>query len=308
MKRRVLLVCNPVAGPSRSRGARMAALREGLRNAGHLVEERVTGGPGDAERVVEAEAGGWEVVVSVGGDGTANEVVNGLIRGRHADTALAVAPLGTGNDLAQLLGTSEVPLLTRAVNEAAAVPMDTLELIPLGGAASPSRHGVLFAGCGLVTSLLECTTPRVKRLFGGRGSYTVGFLRALIGHQPREMRFRTAGADWTSDLGTVLVVAKARHAGGRVLRLAPRARLNDGLLHVLWLGPADRRSVVGHFLRLTRGTHEGHPELRCFQTEWVEVMTDSPMSLALDGEVCGSTRVRIQVRPRSVSVLSLLPL
>ena len=57
MKRRVLLVCNPVAGPSRNRGARMAALREGLRKAGHLVEGRVTRGLGDAERVVEAEAG-----------------------------------------------------------------------------------------------------------------------------------------------------------------------------------------------------------------------------------------------------------
>ena len=286
----------------------MAALREGLRNAGHEVEERVSRGPGDAERVVAAEAGGWDVVVSVGGDGTANEVVNGLIRGGHAGTAFAVAPLGTGNDLAQLLGTPQVPLLIRAVNEAAAVPMDTLELIPLGGASSASRHGLLFAGCGLVTSLLECTTPRVKRLFGGRGSYTVGFLRALMGLRVREIRFRTAGVDWTTDPGTVLVVAKARHAGGGVLHLAPRARLNDGLLHVLWLGPADRGSVVGHFLRLTQGTHEGHPELRCLQTEWVEVTTDSPMSLALDGEVWGSTPVRIQVRPRSVSVLSLLPL
>ena len=111
MKRRVLLVCNPVAGPSRNRGARVAALREGLRKAGHRVEERVTGGPGDAERVVEAEAGGWEVVVSVGGDGTANEVVNGLIRGGHANTAFAVAPLGTGNDLAQLLVSTVRPVV-----------------------------------------------------------------------------------------------------------------------------------------------------------------------------------------------------
>lgn len=304
MKRRVLLIRNPVAGPRGNRERRAAALREGLCSAGHAVGECVTRGSRDAERMAETEGGNWDVIVSVGGDGTANEVMNGLIRGGHS-TALAVAPFGTGNDLAQLLGTAETKAVIRAVSEAMPARVDTLAACPLGPPRGEERHGLLFSGCGLATSLLEFTTPRLKRVFGGRGSYTVGFLRALWAHHPRRIRVCTAGAEWEAGDATVLVVAKARHAGGAGLHVAPQARLDDGLLHGIWLGPAGRLAIFGHFLRLARGTHAGHPQVRCFTASWIEVSTEPPMPLALDGDVFGSTPVRFEVRPRSLAVLAL---
>ncbi|MFO1459976.1 MAG: diacylglycerol kinase family protein [Verrucomicrobiota bacterium] len=303
MKRRVLVIRNPAAGRSRSRTEMSRALIESMRREGHAVDEVETRFAGDAAEWASREGGRWEVVVSAGGDGTANEVANGLIQGGH-DTALAVAPFGTGNDYARLLGTTDLGRVTTAVATAAPTRVDTLEVTPLGDAPGSGRHVLLFCGCGLATSLLESTTPAVKRLFGRKGAYSAGFLRALVSYQTRRICVRSESGEWTTAGGTVFVAAKARHAGGGTLHLAPRARLDDGLLHGLFLGSASRWSILGHFVRLSRGAHEGHPDLRCFTGTWVEVSADPPMALALDGEVTGRTPVRIQVRQRSLNVLS----
>lgn len=304
MKRRVLVIQNPAAGRSRTREMMSQSLIETLRREGHAVDAVVTRKAGDACEWAEREAGRWEVVVCAGGDGTANEIANGLIRGGH-EAALAVAPLGTGNDYARLLDTTSLSEVLRAVATAVPVRVDTLEVIPLGGSAGDGRHALLFCGCGLATSLLAATTPAVKRLLGRRGAYSAGFLRALGAHQPRRIRIRSESGEWESAYGTVFIAAKARHAGGGTLHLAPRARLNDGLLHGLFLGPASRWSILGHFLRLSRGAHEGHPDLRCFTGAWVDLDADPPMPLALDGEVTGMTPARIQVSRGSLNVLSL---
>lgn len=303
MKRRVLVVWNPVAGPFRAREAMARELVAGLRREGHDVEDRPTGKAGDAAEWAERDGGRWEVVVSAGGDGTANEIANGLIRGRH-DAALGVAPMGTGNDYARLLGTTSFGEVTRAVASAFPTRVDTLEMIPRGADTRGSRHALLFCGSGLATTLLEATTPAVKRMFGRRGAYSAGFLRALWSHRPRRFCIRSESGEWETDSGTVFVAAKAPFAGGGTLHLAPKARLEDGLLHGLFLGPASRRSILGHFLRLSRGAHEGHPDLRCFTGTWLEVDADPPMPLAVDGEVTGMTPARIEVRRRSLNVLT----
>jgi len=300
MPRRILAIRNPAAGGGGGsrRAARAAALVQHLRAAGHAVDERVTAGPGDAIRLAASADDDVEVVLSIGGDGTANETANGLLRAGHP-AALAVAAFGTGNDVAQLLGTGSIPALLHALDSAAPSRIDTLEIRHPGGV----RHALLFAGCGLATGLLDRTTPLVKRWFGGRGSYAVGFLRALWTHQGRPMRVRTPEASWDTPSGTVLVAAKARQAGGGSLHLAPGARLDDGTLHGIWLGPAGRIATLGHFLRLTRGTHARHPALRCFRASWIEVATDPPMPLAVDGDLLGSTPACFEVRPRCLQVL-----
>ncbi|MBL9173009.1 MAG: diacylglycerol kinase family lipid kinase [Verrucomicrobiales bacterium] len=306
MKRRVLVIRNPAAGRSRPRESMSRALIETLRREGHEVKDVETRKTGDAAEWAEREGARWDFVVSAGGDGTANEVANGLIRGGH-DACLVVAPLGTGNDYARLLGTPRLGDITSALATAVPTRVDTLEVIPLGRTAGNSRHGLLFCGCGLATALLESTTPTVKRMFGRRGAYPAGFLRALWSHQPRRIRIRSQSGEWETPAGTVFVAAKARYAGGGTLQLAPGARLDDGLLHGLFLGSASRGSILGHFLRLSRGVHEGHPDLRCFTGTWVEVEADPPMALALDGEVTGMSPVRIQVCRESLRVLSLGP-
>ncbi|MBN8248506.1 MAG: diacylglycerol kinase family lipid kinase [Verrucomicrobia bacterium] len=297
MPRRLLAIRNPAAGGSRS--DRAQALLQRLRAAGHVVEERVTSGPGDAIRLASSAGGGFEVVLAIGGDGTVNEVANGLLMAGHA-AALAVAAFGTGNDVAQLLGTRQETTLLRVLETAAPRRVDTLEVRNSEGV----RHALLFAGCGIATRLLQQTTPRVKRWFGGRGSYAIGFLRALRTHRGIPMRVHSPAGDWESHAGTVLVAAKAPHAGGGGLQLAPSARPDDGTLHGLFLGPAGRLAILGHFLRLSRGAHIGHPALRCFATPWIEVSTDPPMPLALDGELVGFTPARFDVRPRSLAVLA----
>lgn len=297
MPRRILAIRNPAAGASKS--GRAMSLIHALRAAGHGVEERVTCGSGDAIRMAASDGGAFEVVLALGGDGTVNEVANGLLMAGHS-AALAVAALGTGNDVAQLLGTHQETTLLRALATATPRRMDTLEVRHAEGL----RHALLFAGCGLATGLLQHTTPRVKRWFGGRGSYAVGFLRALRTHRGIPMRVRSPAGEWETPAGTVVVAAKAPQAGGGGLRLAPTARPDDGCLHGLWLGPAGRLAILGHFIRLSRGTHLGHPSLQAFSGTWLELCTDPPMPLALDGELVGRTPARMEVRPRALAVIA----
>ena len=308
MKRRVLVIRNPAAGGGgHDSAARAETLLRELRAAGHCVSEMVTRTADEARGWAAAHSGDRDVVVAAGGDGTAHEVANGLLAARGT-AALAVAPFGTGNDFARLLGTVTPADTVRAVTEAQPALIDTFEVTFLRQPESARRFGLLFVACGIATPLLQATTPGLKRLLGRRWCYMAGFLRALGGYRPLSIRVRSAAGEWEDSSATVLAVAKGRHAGGAVLQLAPAARYTDGTLHGVWLGRASRGAVLGHFARLRQGIHGRHPAVRCFTTDWLEITTDPPQALALDGEVIGSTPARIEVRPASLRVLGLAPL
>jgi YegS/Rv2252/BmrU family lipid kinase len=302
MSSRALLIRNPASAGARAQAERLARLVRGLAEAGIETEVRLTEHRGHAVDLARQAAGSVELVIAAGGDGTVHEVASGLVAA-GANTPLALAPFGTGNDIAHLLGITGDEAALGAVRRPAPVALDTIEVSWLEGGVTCRRHALLFGGTAFASELLRQTTPGVVRTFGPRLCYSVGFFRALATFRAPTLRVRTAAGEWVQPNGVLALAGNSPHAGGRMMRIGPGASLTDGQLEFTLIEAVGRLELALQFGRLLRGTHVRHPRVRFFRGTWMELEADPPQPLAIDGEVVGMTPARFEVRPRSLTVL-----
>jgi len=223
-RKSILLIRNPTAG-RRRRGLVDEVVRL-VRDAGWSVDLVDTAGAGDARRLAETcDAERHPVIAVAGGDGTINEVVNGLSRRSDDGPALAIVPLGTANVLAHELG-----LQVRA-REVAETMMAGRELLMRPGEAASASGGPrcfsLMAGAGFDAKVVAGVTASLKRRFG-KAAYV---WRSLIeARRYRPVRYRVEVDGRVCEAASVIVTRARMYAGPYVV--APGAALGDGLLHV----------------------------------------------------------------------------
>jgi diacylglycerol kinase family enzyme len=307
------VVINPMANAGRDQSARLSRLKERLVGDGHRLRVEQTAGPGGGIELGRELAAESDVLLAVGGDGTFCEVVGGfLTAGRGRVRGVAPVSFGTGNDVARHVGLRQEEELFRALDglgrlergeEAGLKRMDVLEVRCWKDGREVIRHGFLFAAVGFASDILRYTTPTVKRWFGPQLSYSVGFFRALASWQPVGLRVRTEKGLCAEPL-VVALAANAPHAGGGGMRIAPDADLTDGLSEVSLIRALGKAAIARQFIRLTRGTHIRHPRVDYFRSAWMEVESDVPQPVALDGDIVGETPMRVRVLHRAVPVLA----
>jgi len=205
----------------------------------------------------------------------------------------------------------------RAILEPKPVTLDTIRVTwrenpPVGmGSGVPAaesrervRHSILFGGVGFVGELLRKTTPATVKWFGPRWCYSAGFFRALFSFQPPVLRVRSEQGEQVLSHAVAVVVGNAPIAGGGLMRIGPGASMTDGVLELTLIEAVGRFDLALQFLRLLRGTHVRHRQVRFFRGHWLEVSADPPQPLALDGELLGTSPVRFEVNPRSLTLLT----
>lgn len=300
-RRRAVVVVNRHAAAGRDASARLDHAGRALREAGFEPEFQVTEAPGHGVELARvAGTGPDDLIVAAGGDGTVNEVASGRLRSDPGATPIAVLPLGTGNDFALLLGAGSVEAFVIALRGGREVRRDVLAVeTPDDGL----RAALLFAAVGFASDLLRATTPRVKRIFGPKLCYSVGFFRALMRHSCPTLRVRIGDRVWEEPM-VVALAGNSVHAGGGVMRVAPGARMDDGEMNVSLVRATGRLQVARQFVRLVRGTHVHHPLVQYFPAAEMEIDGMPPQSVAVDGEVLGRTPARIVVRHRALQFLA----
>ncbi len=262
-----------------------------------------TQGPGDATAQAAGLPSEIGTVLAAGGDGTVREVVDGLLSVPGPRPRLGVLAFGTGNDFAAQLGMGSDEDIAAAVAGGGSRELDVLEVrLQLEG-IEVLRHALLFAAVGFSSELLRATTPRVKRWFGAKLSYPVGFFRALVRHHPVRLRVRTGRGEVDESL-VVALAANAPYAGGGMMHIAPRASLTDGWAHVSLIRGLGRLQIAGQFLRLVRGTHIRHPQVEHFTDRMMNVDADPPQAVALDGDLVGETPMRVRLLPGVLRVVA----
>ena len=243
-----------------------------------------------------------DVVVAAGGDGTVNEVADGLIQSGRAQPTLGVLPLGTGNDVAQMLGLGDLTVAVAALGQGAARPMDVIEVRCQDHGQPVVRHALLFASVGFAGELLRRTTPRVKRWFGPKACYSVGLFRALPAFRAPFLRL-----DWDGHCSEgkffLACVANAEFAGGGMMKLGPGARLDDGLLNVSLIAELGLLEVFRCFPQLRQGRHVTHPKVRYGTGRVLQVDAEPAMDVQMDGDVFGRTPVTFAIRPLALAIL-----
>lgn len=299
--RRILLITNPAAAAGQAQD-RLDALQLRLRQLASDVRFVTTTAPGHAAELARTAADDFDLVLAAGGDGTVREVASGLLSNSTRRAALGILPLGTGNDVATQLGLADVDAALAALETGLPHPLDVIEARWVEGNRPTVQHALLFAAAGFAADLLRLTGPTVKRWFGQRLSYPVGFFRALCHYRPPLMRVRADGREFA---GRMLHVGagNSEWVGGGAMRLSPGARMDDGRIEFCLIEALGRLEVLWRFPQLMRGTFPGHPKVRYFPGRELEIESDPPVSLALDGDVVGQTPATFHILPRALRVL-----
>jgi YegS/Rv2252/BmrU family lipid kinase len=277
-----LVIFNPAA-----RGEKSQRLRAFLQaQAGPNVTLAPTNGPHDATRLAaEGLRTGHEIIVAAGGDGTINEVVNGMSAG-----TLGVLPLGTVNVFARELG---IPLRLEAAW--ALLAEGHPRVVDLGVAGS--RRFVQLAGVGFDATAVRMTSWELKKKLGPL-AYVVAGIRTLRGPLPvievvvdGQVRAR----------GAAVLIGNGQRYGGS-FRLFPQARLDDGRLDVCVFGQVTLARVLRYGWGVLRAAHVRQAGVQYFQAAAFECRANVP--LELDGEDAGDAPVRFSVLPDALRVIT----
>ena len=287
--RPVWVVANPVAG-RRDRSGLLASLVVTLREHGIAATVRTTGGPGDATtfaREVPDDAG---AIVAVGGDGTVNEILEGL-RGR--DVPLAVLPVGTANVLAAELRLPRTPEEVVAMLAHGAVRR-------LDGGVCNDRRFVLVTSAGFDGVVVH----RHDRQGRGHNSYTayVGPVLSTIRDMPLpRLQVEVDGTPIGGDV-TEVIVANVRNFGN-VFEAASHAVPDDGLFDIVTLEGRSRWRWFTYLCgALVRQVHR-LPGVRTVRGRHVRVTADEPVPVQYDGDPRGHTPLEITIEPGAVPVI-----
>ena len=259
-----------------------------VREKGHVVRPRVTWEPGQGtELAAEAADRGDDAVIALGGDGTANEVVNGIV-GR--EIAFGLIPIGTANDFARQVG---IPLdadhAMDVILRSKPRRIDTGEL--------DGRH-FLNVSTGGVGAEATAETPSDAKEALGMLAYAITGMRKLRELAPRRARFTGPGFEYDGPF-LIFAVGNARVTGGGT-RLTPRASLTDGLLDLCVVEGMPRAEFMKLALAIRRGEHLDHPRVRYAQLPEIHVESDWPITVNLDGEPQEARALHYRAHPHAL--------
>lgn len=291
-----LVIVNPTAGGGRA--ARLIPwLRERLALRGD-ADLLITGRAGDAERrAAEVAERGEDRVIAVGGDGTVQEVLNGLMARGTATAQLGIVPVGTGNDLARSLGLPADPGAAWKVAMGRAT-----QLTDVGRARNGNGVERWFASAGGIGFDAQVATAMAQRRGwqASRGGYLLTTLSELRRFENRRVRIVLDGEVLERDVLLVAIANGAYYGGG--MRIAPGAVPDDGLLDVCVVGDISRLTALRQLPNLYRGTHVRHRAVSMHRALAIEIDGSSATRVHLDGEPFGSLPLAIALVPAAIEV------
>ncbi|HEX3552051.1 MAG TPA: diacylglycerol kinase family protein [Thermoanaerobaculia bacterium] len=288
----VRFLVNPAAGRGTGRAhldrIRVLASRHG---AGLVVTRKVSDLWEQARRAAED---GVERLLVAGGDGTMHHVIQGLA---GTPCALGVVPLGTGNDLAGTLGVP--PELEPAVERALVGEVRSIDLVRVG-----ETYCVSYAGVGFDSEVTRYANEGVKILKGPL-VYFYAVIHTLITFEPPWMRVVHDGGTFEGRVMFTVVNNLPRFGGG--MRIAPDAKIDDGLLDLVIVKEISKRTLLSVFPKVYSGKHVGHPDVLMLRTRRAEITIDRAMTMYGGGEplrpVAAGEPVAMEVVPGGLRVV-----
>ena len=296
------LIVNPAAGAGKT-ARKWPHIMARLRSIGLRFDYDITEAPGHARELAkDAVAKGYGLVVSVGGDGTINEVVNGLYdTGNIADVMLGIIGTGTGGDYIRTIGIPKAHLeACQCLKEPRKVTVDVGVIEYLNGGETIRRLFVNFAGMGFDAEIVRTTTLKYKAL-NATVSYLAGLLSSLLFYKNKTVTINVDGEMIQEKVCTVLV-SNGKYGGGGMFA-APEADLSDGLLDVLIIGDLSKPDLLWSLPRVYRGTHLTHPKITLKKARDIEIRSDASVFLQADGELLGGLPARFYVLPSLLNVV-----
>jgi len=296
------VIVNPAAGAFSTR-RKWPVISRILNAIGIPFDFEYTEGVGHAIELARlAASDGYRYLVAVGGDGTVNEVANGILHSTNAaTTALGIVSTGTGSDFIRSAG------ISRDYATACSTLISPRRLSIDVGVVEYQRQGqtlrrffVNAAGVGFDAAVVK-ETERLPKFFGGTIPYVAGMLRTLVSYRNKPVVVRV-GDEVESYRVLNVAVANGGYMGGG-MHIAPEAELGDSLLDVVIIRDMGKLELLKEFPKVYKGTHVSLPKVKMKRGTDVTIESPEPMLVYADGESLGECPVSFRVVPGALSIV-----
>jgi YegS/Rv2252/BmrU family lipid kinase len=299
MKSSIILIFNPIA--KKASGRKIVRASHFLKSRGHNVEVLFTEKKGHAESLArDAIKASPSLIIAAGGDGTFNEVINGIA---GSEVPMAILPLGTTNVLSKELGIPED--IESALGVALTSIPKTVSLGKISGvyenqftghSSHITRYFVLMAGIGFDGEAVLGVNEILKK-FSGKGAYIYSGIKTLSRFKPNELFFYVDGKTFS---GYTAIIGKAAKYGGNY-RITPDARLPDPFLYVCLFKGKSRLDILRYAFGILMGRHLRFRDVEYVKATTVEVKGNA--HIQIDGDYFGKTPARVEIVPNIVRII-----
>jgi diacylglycerol kinase (ATP) len=301
------VIVNPESNQGRT-GQRWSDIKDALRSFVQEFKCDFTEKPLQAIEIARSSIKeGNELIIGVGGDGTINEIANGFFENRrllNPASRLGILPSGTGSDLTKSLripaGWKEaLKLLTQA--PAARIDVGLTTFRDQAGRLS-ERLFLNVADFGLGGEVVRRVNER--RIARKTSSYLRCLASAMVSYKSRRVRVNVDGNELPAEHYLIGAIANGR-IFGKGMKVAPRARLDDGLFDFVLVKGMRMAEFIRHGWKVFLGTHLSHPKISMLRGRRIEARCDEDENvlLELDGEQIGALPAAFEILPRQLSVI-----
>ncbi|HEY9576769.1 MAG TPA: YegS/Rv2252/BmrU family lipid kinase [Pseudobacillus sp.] len=289
--KKAMIIANPSSGKEEA-GSYVGKVQQQLERISCDTDVRLTEKEGDATAfAAEACTNKYDVVISIGGDGTLNETINGLAEKEHRP-ALGIIPLGTINDFARALG----------------VPLDPEEAIAVIGGNKLQNTDIgkindryflnIIALGGIAESTADVSSGQ-KTILGSFAYFLEG-AKTLVNKTPFDVAITADEQQWEGE--ALLFLAALTNSVGGFENMAPEARANDGKLHCFIIKDIALPKLVRVIANLLKGELKKDPDILYFQTSQVTISSSVLLKANVDGDTGEEVPLTLQVLKEHINV------
>jgi diacylglycerol kinase (ATP) len=295
-------IVNPVSGNGRGAAVWMQLRRE-LERQGRPYCAYLTTEEGEARKLAVRMLQKEEVtrLVAVGGDGTVNEVMNGIYESGK-DCLFGHIAAGSGNDFARghQLPLDPVQALERVLSEKQ--QNCWIDLLQFNGRIAVNAVGAGFDGQVAKTTNESFYKKWLNKWKIGMLSYVVSVVRVLFSYKPCEVSITVDGKTEILPRVWFIALSNIPNYGGGML-ICPHAVADDGIAEVCVVSSVSRWSLLRAFPLIFSGSHVNHPAVRFYRGEQIQIQSEKPLVVHADGEVVAATPITVNVLKRRQNVI-----
>jgi YegS/Rv2252/BmrU family lipid kinase len=287
----ILFVVNPVAGKGKAQRL-IPEIRSicSLCNAEYQIKE--TTKPGDAEAIAKwGSDNGYERIVAVGGDGTLNEVINGIA---GTETSIGSVPGGSGNDFIRMINNHKDVRQIIADNV-----KGNIKRVDLG--KCNDRYFINIGSCGMDAEV-AAEMQKMKKYFAGTSAYIAAALQTVFTYKGRKLKIEID--DNKFEANTLLIaISNGRFYGGGV-EPNPEADIADGYFDICFIRQLSRLKMISALPQYLKNKHEGIQDmLSHYRGRKVKITADRDIGINIDGEIIFNNIMNFDIIPGGINII-----
>lgn len=306
MNKKIMAVINPA-----SSGGKTAEVWPNISNKFKKeidnITEKYTKKPGDAVNIArKAVESNYDYLLAVGGDGTVNEIINGmlLVKDQDINTKLIIFAQGTGSDLSRTLKIPhKIDKFISLIKREKSKKIRVIEAEYLNQQQEKEkRYFFNVADCGMGAEVAKKLNEN-KKITAGSFNYILRIFQVLFNYQNKEVKIEADNKLVYQGRINTAVIAHGNYFGGGI-KVAPEADLYSDKLNLILLKDFSRLGIVLNLIKGYKGKHLSHPLVESIQAQEIKIATTDLVELELDGESVGRCDANFKISDRRISVLT----